>query len=847
MSRASDDNRVIRLRPYYYIHVLDNNSNTTSVHCGPKTFVRKDHEEVVLKSTAMINIPPRSYCAIANPHLRDDKGKPIEDAHGQVKLRHGETEVRVATDWTSPFPLYPGESLHEAVTLLRVVQPNTALFIQANRDFVDKEGTQRRAGDQWLFHGPGTYIPSVECEIVEVVVAQVIKPNQALKLNAIRKLTDQHGHERMPGEQWLVKKQGSYLPGVLEQVVGLVRARVLTEKRALHLRASHTFTDVYGKERKAGSEWLVTHRLCQTHIPDVHEQVVGDVAITTLTMQQYCVVLNPVDENGNPRWGERELRFGDNPDHQTFFLQPGEKLENGIQEVELLGEEEALLLRAVEAFTDEEKVERKPGQEWMIYGPRKYVPSIHVQILERRSKIPLDENEGIYVRDKQTGRVYTVTGQTYMLKPNEQLWEKVLPPIVDELLTQVGYRGLGMKASGKPEARVKHKVVTYRVPHNAAVQLYDYKKKASRVVFGPELVMLEPDEQFSIMSLSGGEPKRANAITSLALMLGPDFMNDTVVVETSDHARLTLKLSYNWWFDVNKENPAEAASVFNVRDFVGDTCKAIASRVRGAVASQTFDDFHRNSALIIKVAVFGKDKTTGEPNNNLKFAANNLVVTNVDVQSVEPVEQRTRDALQKSVQLAIEISTSSQEALANHEALREEQVAEGKLNCQRIRDQAQAEVERKELVELKAKTAAAESTGQAKAEAVARAEAAFIKGTAAKKQAELRAQASQIRVKAQVEQMKMRQKQELEHKKAVDDLEIERAEKEAKIEAEKFANIVEAIGADTIEAIAQAGPEMQAKLLEGLGLQGFLVTDGTSPINLFNTANGLVGTGAAPQ
>jgi len=837
---SKDDNRVIRLRPYHYIHVLDNNTNTTSVLTGPQTFVRKDHEEVLLKSTAMINIPPRSYCAIANPHQRDDNNEPVRDDHGQIKLRHGEREVRVATQWSVPFPLFPGESLHTSVTLLRVVQPNTALRITASRDFEQADGTQRLAGDEWLFHGPGTYTPRVECTIAEKVVAQVIKPNQALKLNAVRKLVDQQGVDRIPGEQWLIREQGSYLPGVYEQVVAMVRARVLTEKRALHLRSLHTFTDVYGKVRKAGSEWLVTHLDSQTHIPDIHEQVVGDVAITTLTMQQYCTILNPVAKDGNPRWGERELRWGENQAHQTFFLQPGEKLGNGIEEVEILGEEEALLLRAIETFTDEEKTERKPGQEWMIYGPRKYVPSVHVTILDRRSKMPLDENEGVYIRDKQTGKVRTVTGQTYMLKPHEEKWDKELPPVVEELLQQTGYRGPNVSRE-KAVTRQKFKVITYRVPHNAAVQLYDYKMNKSRVVFGPELVMLQPDEQFSIMSLSGGEPKRANAITSLALMLGPDFMNDSVVVETSDHARLKLKLSYNWMFEVDRSNEADASTVFNVRDFVGDTCKAIASRVRGAVASQTFDDFHRNSATIIKVAVFGKNKETDVPNNRLKFAANSLVVTNVDVQSVEPVEQRTRDALQKSVQLAIEISTSSQEALANHEALREEQIAEGKLNCQKIRDQATAELERKELVELKAKTAAAESTGQAKAEAIARAEAAFIKGTAAKKQAELRAEASRIRVTAQIEQLKLRQDQERAHKKALDDLEVEKAQKEADIESTKFANIVKAIGAETIEAIAQAGPEMQAKLLEGLGLQGFLVTDGTSPINLFNTANGLVG------
>lgn len=58
--------------------------------------------------------------------------------------------------------------------------------------------------------------------------------------------------------------------------------------------------------------------------------------------------------------------------------------------------------------------------------------------------------------------------------------------------------------------------------------------------------MLGPDEQFTRISLSGGKPKKVNAIKSLCLLLGPDFCTDIVVVETSDHARLSLQLSYNW-------------------------------------------------------------------------------------------------------------------------------------------------------------------------------------------------------------------------------------------------------------------------------------------------------------
>merc|ERR1712159_772870 len=108
-------------------------------------------------------------------------------------------------------------------------------------------------------------------------------------------------------------------------------------------------------------------------------------------------------------------------------------------------------------------------------------------------------------------------------------------------------RGKGPQ-SNKP--RDKTRVVTFRVPHNACVQIYDYKEKKARVVFGPDLVMLGPDEQFTVLSISGGKPKRPNVIKALCLLLGPDFCTDIVVVETADHARLSLQLSYNWNFNI---------------------------------------------------------------------------------------------------------------------------------------------------------------------------------------------------------------------------------------------------------------------------------------------------------
>merc|ERR1719186_1164994 len=119
--------------------------------------------------------------------------------------------------------------------------------------------------------------------------------------------------------------------------------------------------------------------------------------------------------------------------------------------------------------------------------------------------------------------------------------------------------------------------------------------------------MLGPDEQFTQLSLSGGKPKKPNVIKALCLLLGPDFCTDIIVVETADHARLSLQLSYNWHFEVGNKTPEDAAKIFSVPDFTGDSCKAIASRVRGAVAQVQFDDFHKNSAKIIRSSVLGFD------------------------------------------------------------------------------------------------------------------------------------------------------------------------------------------------------------------------------------------------
>ena len=257
----------------------------------------------------MVIIPPRHYCVVNNPVLRDEENRLLTDEYGQIRLQYGDQEIRFAK---KSLPIISGEELAGTVTRLKVIETNQALHLRALRDFTVNPTLFRRAGDEWLFERTGTYIPAVEVEVVAMVTAKVIKPNQALHLLARQACTDRQGNRRKAGEDWLVKEEGAYLPQIDEEIIGIVHAYVLTERKALHLKAKRTFQDVFNRQRRAGDEWLVTISDAEIHIPDVFEQVVGEVEVTTLSDRQWCIVRDPIDELGKPQLGMRQVRPGKN-------------------------------------------------------------------------------------------------------------------------------------------------------------------------------------------------------------------------------------------------------------------------------------------------------------------------------------------------------------------------------------------------------------------------------------------------------------------------------------------------------------------------------------------------------
>ena len=891
--------RVVRLPPATYIHVHDSNTNITSLVVGPTTYTVSPHQVLqTVEPQPFVVIPPEHFALIANPvKINPATKKPLTDRHGQVVVALGEREYRFQQ---LPFPLYPQEvvSKLEKITSLK---PGENLVVKATTKFEDfragatttsvsaastgdstpapggaaaaaagaaaaaaappKGGIVRNAGDEWLCHGPGLYIPRVEEDVVERRDATVVKEGESLLLKARNRFVDPTTKQvREVGEEYLYATPGQYTVGVHESLIRTLRPTILTRQKALHVSVKAAFKDTRsfakGVQRLPGQVYLVTADDCAEFTPFPGEQIVKEVNLVTLTKKRFAIILDPV-ENGVQQLGRRKIVT-----QSSFFLRPGERMQGGVLDMYVLSQDEALHLKALDEFTDTDSdsgapVLRKAGDQWLLRGPKEYIPSASVQVCkdkkgkEIRTKIVLADGEGVYVRNTVTGEVRTVIATTYMLAAQEELWEKDLPAVVEEKLARQGNSVSSYMEGGVSKAgRDKTKVVRFQIPHNAVTQVYDYKKRTQRTIFGPGAVLLGPEEQFTVLSLSGSDwdparpqvclPKQTDKIKALYLYLGPASLSDVLQVETADHARLSLQLSYEWYFDVLPGRVDQADECFKVPDFVGDCCSCIASRVRATIAATSFDNFHKNSASIVRNAVFGSKPL-------LKFPSNRLVVTSVDIQEIEVMDEKTRTALQQSVKMAIEITTQAQEAVARQEASVREQQAKGKLERQQIADKSSNEVVRKTLLECETASNAIATTGQAKAEAKARANAADIEGDTSVKIARKRATTATLMDATKDEVQKQKTDLELENTKAGNDIEVHYESSLATIESDKFKQIMTAVGPNTIAALARAGPELQAKMLKSLGLEGFLVTDGTHPINLFTTAKGMTAPQTAPK
>ena len=380
-----------------------------------------------------------------------------------------------------------------------------------------------------------------------------------------------------------------------------------------------------------------------------------------------------------------------------------------------------------------------------------------------------------------------------------------------------------------------------RIEDNTAVLINDFETNHARVEFGPAKVMLRPYEDVTVLDLSGSTPKRPRQLKVLMLRLGPDFATDLFEVATRDHARLRIKLSYKWQFDVEGDSEKDKA-IFRVNDFIGYVCENLASRIRQVAAENDFETFHKNASVLIRRAIFGVDEA-GKARKDRLFSENQLRIIDIDIKDIAPVDDKTalklREAIDTNIQ--IQLDASKQEAQASAELKRIRSEEEKQLAD--ISSHRKAEAERQSLIELQNKNHQLSTLSHAKVGAEAQLEKARVESEEALARAEAEARASRIRTEAELERERKMSEVALERQKRLNDLEVDRQARLTAVEADQFRQRVEALGGgeNFVKAVAA---QAQAAVVGGLDKVVFLPSG--SNLNLFDSMQGLLGPGGRP-
>ncbi|RKG87755.1 hypothetical protein D7W82_12410 [Corallococcus sp. CA049B] len=632
----------------------------------------------------------------------------------------------------------------------------------------------------------------------------------------------------------------------------IVPEYVLGVSEALRLRALTAFTDTHvpdaPRRREAGDEWLV--RGPGRYVPGESVTVVSLEKARVLKETEYCVILNPVDRaTGRVQEGRRKVVSG--PD--VFFLEPGEALEGDVRRKHVLSELQGLKLQALDDLSENEGGEpraRKAGDTWIVRGPRTYVPSEKVLIHREIAALSLGQGEGLYVRDLRSGKVSLVQGPCqFMPEAHQELHEKRLSPDAEALLGLTPpLPPAEAKDARAPRPMIatekgdRTRAIVLRIEDNTAVLINDFETNHARVEFGPAKVMLRPYEDVTVLDLSGSTPKRPRQLKVLMLRLGPDFATDLFEVATRDHARLRIKLSYKWQFDVQGD-PEKDKAIFRVNDFIGYVCENLASRIRQVAAENEFETFHKNASVLIRRAIFGMDDA-GRARKDRLFSENLLRIIDIDIKDIAPVDEKTalklREAIDTNIQIQLDASRQEAQAAAELKRIRseeEKQLAD-------IASHRKSEAERQSLIELQNRNHQLETLSRAKVEAEAQLERARVESEEALARAESDARASRIRSEAEAERERLTTQVALERQQRLNDLEVERQSRLAEVEASQFRQRVESLGGgeNFVKAVAA---QAQAAVVGGLDKVVFLPSG--SNLNLFDAMQGLLGPGGQPR
>ena len=190
---------------------------------------------------------------------------------------------------------------------------------------------------------------------------------------------------------------------------------------------------------------------------------------------------------------------------------------------------------------------------------------------------------------------------------------------------------------------------------------------ARRVVQGPQTVLLDYDETPEILELSTGKPKTTDHMLRTAyLRTTANKIGDVIEVDTADHCKFQVKLSYRMDFTGNKPE-----LWFAVENYVKFLCDNMRSRLKNAVRRVGVEQFYADSTDIIRETVL-KEATDGSFGPRL-FPENGMQVYDVEVLMVKLVDQDIEALIAKSQRAIIQTTIAIANQRRTLEAGKEEE------------------------------------------------------------------------------------------------------------------------------------------------------------------------------
>ncbi len=398
--------------------------------------------------------------------------------------------------------------------------------------------------------------------------------------------------------------------------------------------------------------------------------------------KEFCVLF---DADGNPRIVRGPARVFPGP-HDTFLHRGSRRR---IYDAYELAERQALWVRIISPIHRDKLRAYLPGvalanesydagAEFILWGqPTVFFPFIEAEVIHPETGEPhvgndhstvvleaigIDQKSGVYVRDRRTGMVKMIVGETsYLVDPRfEEHVHRRVPLEQWNLWIARAEPHKAAPITG-PDAVTTPWAISVTVPNNEACLITS--RHGRRVEVGPKVVLLDYEELLTPLRLSKGPSKDGHeTVTTSFLRVTGGRVADTFEVESSDFVRFKLKLGLAGHFDA--ENAADRERWFHVEDPVKLLADTVRARVREAIHVHSATSLLKDIGAIVRASILaGEDQ-------KLRFTENGMVVDHVDVLSIQIVDASLADLFTRTQRQALDLQLKDQASLLRLESER---------------------------------------------------------------------------------------------------------------------------------------------------------------------------------